>query len=44
MSKDITFMSKLKQMTKYKVNMNLTSSKYGLKLDLSSIGDELGSI
>lgn len=44
MSKNIEFMSKLKAMTKYKVTLNLTSSRYGLKLDLESIGEELGSI
>lgn len=44
MSKNIEFMSKLKAMTKYNVTLNLTSSRYGLRLDLESIGEELGSI
>lgn len=44
MSKNIEFMSKLKAMTKYTVTLNLTSSRYGLKLDLEQITEELGSI
>ena len=44
MSKDITLMSKLKPMTKYKVTLNLTSSRYGLRLDLEEVGEDLGSI
>lgn len=44
MTKNIEFMSKLKAMTKYTVTLNLTSSRYGLKLDLEQIIKELGSI
>lgn len=44
MSKNIEFMSKLKAMTKYKVTLNLTSSRYGLRLDLEGISEEIGSI
>lgn len=44
MSKNIEFMNKLKSMTKYKVTLNLTSNRYGLKLDLESINEELGAI
>lgn len=44
MSKNIELMSKLKAMTKYCVTLNLTSSRYGLKLDLEQVTDELGSI
>lgn len=44
MSKDIELMSKLKTMTKYKLDLELTSSKYGLKLDLAGIKEELGGI
>lgn len=44
MSKNIEFMSKLKAMTKYKVTLNLASSRYGLRLDLETVNDELGSI
>ena len=43
MSKNIEFMSKLKAMTKYKVTLNLASSRYGLRLDLEEVGEELGS-
>ncbi len=44
MSKNIELMQKLKSMTKYKVTLNLTSSRYGLRLDLETVNDELGSI
>lgn len=44
MSKDIELMSKLKAMTKYKLDLELKSSKYGLKLDLAGIKEELGGI
>lgn len=44
MSKNIELMQNLKSMTKYKVTLNLTSSRYGLKLDLETVNDELGSI
>lgn len=44
MSKNIEFMSKLKAMTKYNVTLNLTSSRYGLRLDLEEVGEDLGSI
>lgn len=44
MSKNIELMSKLRAMTKYSVVLNLTSSRYGLKLDLEQVVDELGSI
>lgn len=43
-SKNIEFMKKLKAMNKYKVTLNLTSNRYGLKLDLESINEELGAI
>ena len=43
-SKNIELMSKVKQMCKYSVNLNLTSSRYGLKLDIVSIEEELGAI
>ena len=41
MSKNIEFMSKLKAMTKYIVTLNLTSSRYGLRLDLEEVGEYL---
>lgn len=43
-SKNIELMSKVKQMCKYVINLNLTSSKYGLRLDIVSIEEELGEI
>ena len=44
MSKEIELMGKLKPMTKYKIDLSLTSSKFGLKLDLKNIIEELGGI
>ncbi|WP_195989384.1 hypothetical protein [Clostridium sp. D53t1_180928_C8] len=44
MSKNIELMKKLKAMNKYNVTLNLTSSRYGLKLDLEDVGDDLGGI
>lgn len=44
MSKDIEFMSKLKQMTKYKVDLLLSSSKFGLRLEIDNVIEELGGI
>ena len=44
LSKDIELLSKLRPMTKVKVNLNLSSSKYGLKLEIADILEELGSI
>lgn len=43
-SKNIELLSELKPMTKVKVNLNLSSSKYGLKLDIEDVLEELGSI
>lgn len=42
-SKEIEYM-RLKQMTKYDLKLNLSSSKFGLKLDIEEVGKELGSI
>ena len=42
-SKEIDYM-KLKPMCKYRVSLNLLSSKYGLKLELNSVSKEMGSI
>lgn len=42
-SKDMEHI-KLNAMTKYKVTLNLSSSKFGLKLDLEQVGEELGTI
>ena len=44
LSKEIELLSKLKPMTKVKVNLNLSSSKYGLKLEIADFLEELGSI
>lgn len=44
LSKDIELLSKLKPMTKVKVNLNLSSSRYGLKLEIADILEDLGSI
>lgn len=43
-SKDIDLMNKVKKMTKYKVDLELTSSKYGLKLNILSVLEELGTV
>lgn len=43
-SKNIELMSQIKAMCKYKVSLNLMSSKYGLRLELVSVDDELGVI
>lgn len=42
-SKEIELM-RLKPMTKYNVSLNLSSSKYGLRLELLEVVDELGGI
>ena len=42
-SKNIEFM-RLRQMTKYNVKLGLSNSRFGLKLDLEEVGEELGSI
>ena len=43
-SKEIELLSQLKPMTKAKVNLNLSSNKYGLKLDLVEVIEVLGGI
>lgn len=42
--KDIELMKSLKHMTKYKVDLKLSSNKYGLKLEIVKIIEELGAI
>lgn len=42
-SKDME-MIKIKPMTRYEMDLDLTDSKYGLKLEIDKIGQELGSI
>ena len=43
-SKEIELLSQLKPMTKAKVNLNLSSNKYGLKLELLEVLEVLGGI
>lgn len=42
--KDIELMQKIKPMTKYQLDLNLTSSKYGLRLELDHVGKSLGTV
>ena len=42
--KDLEYLSKVKPMQKYKVNLSLSSSKYGLKLELEEIKEDKGAI
>ena len=42
-SKNIEYM-RLKQMTKYNVKLGLSNSRFGLRLDLEEVGEELGTI
>ena len=42
--KDLEYLNKIKQMQKYKVDLNLSSSKYGLKLELIEIKESKGNI
>ena len=44
MDKNIEYMQKLQPMNKYVVNLELQSSKYGLRMGLESVGKELGGI
>ena len=43
-SKEIELLSKLRPMTKVKLNLNLSSSKYGLKLEIAEVLEDLGNI
>ena len=42
--KNVEDMNKLKQMTKYEIDLDLTSSRYGLQLSIANIGKEFGGI
>ena len=42
--KDIERIQKLQPMTKYKVNLNLNSTKYGLQLTIDKLLEKLGGI
>lgn len=44
LEKDLEYLNKIKQMQKYKVDLNLSSSKYGLKLELVEVKEGKGSI
>lgn len=44
MSKNIDFMQKMQMMTKYKVDLNLTGGKYGLRLEIDKVIEEIGKI
>lgn len=44
LEKDLEYLSKIKQMEKYKVDLNLSSSKYGLKLELVEVKESKGAI
>ncbi|MGU9204044.1 hypothetical protein ACV3YL_13040 [Clostridium perfringens] len=44
LEKDLEMLKNLTPMTKYKVDLKLSSSKYGLSLAIENIGDNLGGI
>ncbi len=44
LEKDLEVMKNIVPMTKYKVDLRLSSSKYGLSLAIENIGDNLGGI
>lgn len=44
LEKDLEYLSKINQMQKYKVDLNLSSSKYGLKLEIVEVKENKGSI
>ena len=44
LEKDLEMLKNLTPMTKYKVDLKLSSSKYGLSLTIENIGDNLGGI
>ena len=44
LEKDLEVMKNIVPMTKYKVDLKLSSSKYGLSLSIDNIGDSLGGI
>lgn len=43
-NKELELLGKLKPMTKFKIDFDLISSKYGLKLDIDKIVEEKGNI
>ena len=43
-NKDLELLGKLKAMTKFKIDFDLTSTKYGLKLDIAKVISEEGII
>lgn len=43
-NKELELLGKLKAMTKFKIDFDLTSTKYGLKLDIDRVIAEEGNI
>lgn len=43
-SKDLELLGKLKAMTKFRIDFDLTNTKYGLKLDIDRVLSEEGII
>ena len=43
-NKELELLGKLKTMTKFKIDFDLTSTKYGLKLDIAKVISEEGII
>lgn len=44
LERDIEYIGKLRQMIKYNLDLKLTSTKYGLKLEIVDVKEEVGSI
>lgn len=44
LEKDLDYLSKIKQMQKYKIDLELSSSKYGLKLEIAEVKENKGAI
>ncbi|WP_349407195.1 hypothetical protein [Clostridium perfringens] len=44
LEKDLEMLKNITPMTKYKIDLRLSSSKYGLSLAIENIGDNLGGI
>lgn len=44
LERDLDYLSKVNQMERYKIDLNLSSSKYGLRLELLEVKEGKGSI
>lgn len=44
LEKDLEYLSKINQMQKYKIDLNLSSSKYGLRIELVEVKECKGAI